>query len=880
MTDLPASQMPSVFQVLFEAIPEPYLALAPDGAIVAVNDAFLYIAAADRMALINHNFFELISTSIDSASINPATDALRSSALSVQTLTDSFKAALQYRSPQTVLVADYPRLTKMKEISEKDISEIDHQSLDWQVNHVSWVVTQIPILDTANRPVYVLHRLQQLTGSCSTELPFQATQVSNHCEDPTEQPIASPKQHQPETELQHAETELRDLPGCKQVEEKQQFLVQASAILSSSLDYEVTLRNLSRLIVPTIADWCVIDIISLPLDVPPVAQRVAVAHADPTKQALMEQLRQYPLNLQHSGSVIEIIRTGRSFLSPEVLPEQLEAAAQDATHLELLQALNPRSGLGVPLMARGQVLGVMYLATSTSNRRYRVSDLVFAEELAHRAAIAVDNARLYQEARRLQQVAEHAAVRTSRLQALTAALSESATLVQVADVTAQHSLSALGAAIVGIALLRAGGTNLDMIRIAEKAQASEFYPHLDCDAELVTEIAEIHAGQTFSIETPLLITDAIRTKQLQAGFSFARHCGELQQAEPSPETTAETLLAEKYRWVAVPLLVKARAIGGIVLAFDSPQTFNQEDRSFIQALALQCAQAIERARLYEAEQRAREAAETANRLKDEFLTMLSHELRSPLNPILGWVKLLQTRSLKAETMQYALTTIERNAKLQAQLIEDLLDVSRILCGRLTLNFRLVQLNATIRAALESVQLAAANKSIQIYTSIAPSLPPVWGDANRLQQVIANLLSNAIKFTPVGGWINVQLKQVDRNSVEEQISRRIVASPSSPFPPTLPRQGSRTPSFHYAQITVSDTGQGITPEFLPYVFESFRQADATTTRKFGGLGLGLAIVQQIVKLHGGYVVAESAGEEQGATFTIWLPLRSDRNDTDK
>ncbi|MBE8971033.1 response regulator, partial [Nostocales cyanobacterium LEGE 12452] len=245
----------------------------------------------------------------------------------------------------------------------------------------------------------------------------------------------------------------------------------------------------------------------------------------------------------------------------------------------------------------------------------------------------------------------------------------------------------------------------------------------------------------------------------------------------------------------------------------------------------------ERDRLLELEQAARTEAERANRIKDEFLAVLSHELRSPLNPILGWARLLQTREFDAVALKKAIATIERNAQLQAQLIEDLLDVSRILQGKLNLKMLPVNLILVIEAGLETVRLAAEAKNIQIQTMLDASLGQVLGDSGRLQQVIWNLLSNAVKFTPEGGKIDIQLECVDAQ----------------------------------AQITVSDTGKGISPEFLPYVFEYFRQADGTTTRKFGGLGLGLAIVRHLIELHGGTVWAESLGEGHGAIFRVRIPL---------
>ncbi|MBD1869856.1 PAS domain S-box protein [Cyanobacteria bacterium FACHB-471] len=249
---------------------------------------------------------------------------------------------------------------------------------------------------------------------------------------------------------------------------------------------------------------------------------------------------------------------------------------------------------------------------------------------------------------------------------------------------------------------------------------------------------------------------------------------------------------------------------------------------------------IEREQLLAREQAAREQAEAANRIKDEFLAVVSHELRSPLNPILGWAKLLRSRQLDEQKTQHALEVIERNTQIQAQLINDLLDVSRILRGKLSLNITPVDLASTIEAALETVHLAAEAKSIQIRTLLDLEAGHVSGDSDRLQQVVWNLLSNAVKFTAQGGQVEVKLERY---------------SPS------------------HAQITITDTGKGIEPSFLPHVFDRFRQEDAATTRQFGGLGLGLALVRYLVELHGGTVEANSLGEGQGATFTVQLPLTS-------
>jgi signal transduction histidine kinase/ActR/RegA family two-component response regulator len=240
------------------------------------------------------------------------------------------------------------------------------------------------------------------------------------------------------------------------------------------------------------------------------------------------------------------------------------------------------------------------------------------------------------------------------------------------------------------------------------------------------------------------------------------------------------------------------------------------------------------------EQMARAEAESANRMKDEFLATVSHELRTPLNAIMGWSHMLRSGKLDQATMTRAFETIDRNAKSQAQLIEDILDVSRVITGRLRLNMGPVDVVSVINSAIDSVQLAADSKGIHLEVTLDPSVRHTVGDAGRLQQVVWNLLANAIKFTPPGGRVEVRVERADAA----------------------------------LRVCVSDTGQGISAEFLPFIFDRFRQADSTSTRAHGGLGLGLAIVRHLVELHGGSVQAESAGLGKGALFTIRLPLALD------
>jgi signal transduction histidine kinase len=255
--------------------------------------------------------------------------------------------------------------------------------------------------------------------------------------------------------------------------------------------------------------------------------------------------------------------------------------------------------------------------------------------------------------------------------------------------------------------------------------------------------------------------------------------------------------------------------------------------------ALLEAEVAERQRLLVREREARAEAEEANRLKDEFLATVSHELRTPLTAIIGWSHMLRHAGLDEPTVLRGLETIERNAQAQAQLVEDILDVSRIITGKLRLNIAPVDLTSVVGAALDSVRLAAESKGIRLEVTFDPSARRVSGDASRLQQVVWNLLSNAIKFTEAGGGVGVCLR----------------------------REGSDV------ELLVRDDGCGVPPDFLPHVFDRFRQADGTSTRLHGGLGLGLSIARQLVELHGGTITASSPGEGRGTTFTVRLPLAS-------
>jgi PAS domain S-box-containing protein len=414
---------------------------------------------------------------------------------------------------------------------------------------------------------------------------------------------------------------VRDITERRRNEERTRFLARAAASLSSSLDYGSTVETLATLPVPLLADLCIVDLIERG-----EVRCAAVAATTPERRALVQATRaKYPPVAGGPHPVAAAIRGG-TMLYAECAPQMFDDVVKSEGHLRMAEAIGIRSMMVVPLVARGQTLGAMTFASVEPSRRYTQADLALASELAGRAGIALDNARLYRE------------------------------------------------------------------------------------------------------------------------------------------------------------------------------------------------------------------VQESNRLKDEFLGTVSHELRTPLNAVLGWAQLLKRAGDDPATAARAIEAIERNAQAQAQLVEDLLDTSRVVSGKMRVRFAWSDVGEIVRAAIESFRPLARARGIALDAEIAADLAPVLADASRLQQVIGNVVSNALKFTPLDGRVTVRVR----------------------------RTGGTI------EIEVADTGAGIAPEFLPYVFDRFRQGDSTTTRVHGGLGLGLSIARHLVELHGGTIRAASDGEHKGSTFTIVLP----------
>jgi signal transduction histidine kinase/CheY-like chemotaxis protein len=378
----------------------------------------------------------------------------------------------------------------------------------------------------------------------------------------------------------------------------------------------------------------------------------------------------------------------------------------------------------------------------------------------------------------------------------------------------------------------------------------------------MADFCTVHLEGHGSDEIPLLHVDAAKEEFLRASYKnyplvtdSRRGYAHAERAEQpvlvsavEPSSFDRMALTDDQRalvraihptsWLIVPLAVQGSAFGALTLGYsDSSRRYREQDLVLASEVARRAAVAIDNARLYELSQSARSRVEAATRAKDEFVAMVSHELRTPLNAIVGWLRLMRSGTLSPAKREHALDVIQRNAHAQSQLVADLLDISRILTGKIRINPSQVDLGNVVDMAIEGVRPAADAKRVQIAADIERDHSLMRGDGDRLQQVAWNLLANAVKFTPKNGIIQVRVRRVESD----------------------------------LELTVEDNGVGIAPEFLPYVFDSFRQSDGTSARSHGGLGIGLSIAKHIVELHGGSVDVQSLGLGRGALFRVLLPI---------
>ena len=507
--------------------------------------------------------------------------------------------------------------------------------------------------------------------------------------------------------------------------------------------------------------------------------------------------------------------TGVPF-SELIIAESIDTVPMPAERAAAHFAEGLVSMLAVPLIIRGQGSGALVFYYRT---RHGFSDVEVdtARALGNMAAAAIATAELYDEQRRMREAAERANRQATFLNDASATLASSldyeATLRTVANLVVPEFADWCAVDIVddGGTLQRLATAHADTERVAAARAFQERYPDDPSRPE--------GAAYVVRTGTPVLVshvTDEMLT-------SRARDEEHLRAMRDLAITS----------YIAVPLTAHGRTVGALTfIAAESGRHYDESDLRFARDVAYRAALAVENARAYR-------QANAANRAKDEFLATLSHELRTPLNAVLGWSRMLRSGSLGPSKLPRALEVIERNAVAQLDLVEDLLDLSRIITGKFRLDIAPVDLGDAIDSAVEAIQPAATAKGVKVQVEIDPEYCAVVGDAARLQQAVWNLLSNAIKFTPRGGSVRIAVERVE----DEQVA-----------------------------IEVADTGEGIDAAVLPYVFDRFRQGESGTTRTHMGLGLGLAIVRHIIELHGGRVEATSGGKGHGATFRLLLPVR--------
>jgi K+-sensing histidine kinase KdpD/ActR/RegA family two-component response regulator len=533
---------------------------------------------------------------------------------------------------------------------------------------------------------------------------------------------------------------------------------------------------------------------------------------------------------------------GERASTPDVFPLESNALVRDAVRRRELIVVGsdraPRLSIGVPMLAGNRTIGVVTLLFAEP-RIVNDDERDFLLTAGRHTAQALDRARLYEAADRARNEAEAfkvqadaelrerqkveealrlsetryrgLAARTNRLYELNAALSEAVTMDDVAKAIVRHGKMVVGASAASVAMLGSGGSRFETLH-------SEEYPP-----------EAIESRRSFAAAAGLCSTAAVETRRPVFVGSFA----EWQQKYPQSAALAAD---GGYASAAVlPLVTEGSVFGVMSFHFTVPVNFDPEYKALLTSVAQHCAQALDRARLYETAERARANAEAANQSKDDFLSTISHELRTPLNAILGWAAMLREGSIDPERSQRAIEAIFNNATRQGRLIEELLDVSRIVAGRASLDLHDVDLGENIRGAVEAMMPQAAAKGVELRYDAAAGVYVV-GDPRRLEQVFLNLLSNAVKFTPAGGSVTIEV----------------------------------APSSESVEVRVSDTGAGIDAAFLPHVFERFRQADSTTTRGVGGLGLGLFIARQLVEAQEGTIHVESEGAGRGAIFIVTLP----------
>ena len=516
-----------------------------------------------------------------------------------------------------------------------------------------------------------------------------------------------------------------------------------------------------------------------------------------------------------------VMMTGRprrtaNYLEDPQVPSDFHAVARQAGTTALMV---------VPITIQQRVEGLLYISNAVS-RAFTDEDEVVCLRLADQAAIAIQNATLFARERGLRAEAQRAERRAAFLAESSRILASSLDSTETLRTVARLAVPTFA----DWCLVDFVTTDQVVERVVERVAVAAADPAIEQTLARIRRYAPDRSS-------PQPAARALRSGEAVVFFEVSEET--LTSTARDSDHLALLRELKPRSAIAVPMRARHRTIGAItfVRITTTGDVYEQEDVTVAKELAERAALAVDNAALYGEAAQARGQADAANRAKDEFLTILSHELRTPLNAVYGWARMLGTGQLDAETTRRAIDAIMRNAHSQSRLIDDLLDVARIVAGKMRLEVRSVDLPAVLGAALDAVRPAAEAKDILLQTALDPAAGPVQGDSDRLQQIAWNLLMNAVKFTPKGGRIQIVLQRVTSG----------------------------------VEIVVSDTGLGIRREVLPHIFERFRQGDMASTRSQTGLGIGLALVRHLTELHGGTVSAESAGEGQGATFRVRLPL---------
>ncbi|MDB4880266.1 MAG: domain S-box [Gemmatimonadetes bacterium] len=597
-------------------------------------------------------------------------------------------------------------------------------------------------------------------------------------------------------------------------DEAMQFLVDAGAALAETLEEKATLDTLARLAVDQLADGAMITLVREGGRLEHVTTRSRDGH---TAAFAAETERLYPLPSDASSGYPRAIRTGE----PELIPpgafheDILPRLAADATHLERLRRLEMYSGMVVPLVARGHIIGAMTLVLQGRERRrpFDAADLALATELGRRAALALENARLFDAERHARDSAERSAELTRRLQEITAAFARTISVQEVAKTTLSQGLDALSAESGLVYLMNPDGDALELVH----------------QVGITGDVASAFGRVPLDAEVP--VADAVREGEIV----YLAERSELRRRYPWAAERIRTLTADA--WAAVPLLHGGRTLGVISVGFTGAHEFSAAERALLDALGRHCAQAMERARLLDAEREARDEAERANRAKSDLLAKVSHETRQPVHASIGWANTLEMElhGPVTEAQQEALRRIKQNQLRLLTVLNDLLDISRIEAGKLDLDVRVLRVADIVDAVESAVAPQLRDRALDLHFPRPSPDVVVRADADQLVGILTNLLGNAAKFTPAGGEVTVRCER------GEGIVR----------------------------IQVRDTGIGIAPALHDRIFEPFFQVESGFTRTTVGTGLGLSISREAARAMGGDVTLESA-PGAGSTFTVTLP----------